>query len=129
MDNVQGGVLVNAQECRCFSIFWRADDVTRTMSKGGGGGACECLHPPFRKSMPVFHLSKFRPPPPPPPHLDGWLRAWVYYKIKQGGREGSNSLPRGTNNRPWDQVLGPIVHNSRTPHPCLIITGSALYTW
>ena len=25
----------------CFSIFWRADDVTRTMSKGGGG-ACEC---------------------------------------------------------------------------------------
>ena len=25
----------------CFSIFRRADDVTRTMSKGGGG-ACEC---------------------------------------------------------------------------------------
>ena len=24
----------------CFSIFRRADDVTRTMSKGGG--ACEC---------------------------------------------------------------------------------------
>ena len=23
-----------------FSILWRADDVTRTMSKGGG--ACEC---------------------------------------------------------------------------------------
>ena len=30
-------VLVNVQEWVCFSIFWRADDVTRTMSKGGGG--------------------------------------------------------------------------------------------
>ena len=29
-------VLVNAQEWGCFSIFWRADDVTRIMSKGGG---------------------------------------------------------------------------------------------
>ena len=27
---------MNVQEWRCFSIFWRADDVTRTMSKGGG---------------------------------------------------------------------------------------------
>ena len=35
-----------------------------------GGCACECLHPPppFRKSAPVFLLSKFRPPSPP-----GWL--------------------------------------------------------
>ena len=68
-----GGVLVNVQEWGCFSIFWRADDVTRTMSKGG---ACECLHPPPPSgnpvSAPVFHLSKFRPPPP---NLDGWLRA------------------------------------------------------
>ena len=38
LGNVQGGVLVNVQEWGCFSIFWRADDVTRTMSKGGGGG-------------------------------------------------------------------------------------------
>ena len=30
-----GGVLVNVQEWGCFSIFRRADDVTRTMSKGG----------------------------------------------------------------------------------------------
>ena len=28
---------VNVQEWGCFSIFLRADDVTRTMSKGGGG--------------------------------------------------------------------------------------------
>ena len=28
-------VLVNVQEWGCFSIFWRADDVTRTMSKRG----------------------------------------------------------------------------------------------
>ena len=26
----------------CFSIFRRADDVTQTMSKGGGVRACEC---------------------------------------------------------------------------------------
>ena len=27
---------VNVQEWGCFSIFLRADDITRTMSKGGG---------------------------------------------------------------------------------------------
>ena len=32
----KGVVLVNVQEWGCFSIFRRADDVTRTMSKGGG---------------------------------------------------------------------------------------------
>ena len=30
-----GGVLVNVQEWGCFSNLLRADDVTRTMSKGG----------------------------------------------------------------------------------------------
>ena len=46
-----GGVLVNVQEWGCFSILRRADDVTRTMSKGGG--ACECLHPPPPSGNPV----------------------------------------------------------------------------
>ena len=60
----------------CFPIFRRADDVTRTMSKGGGG-ACECPRVgAFFKLMTsrgqcpkgggvrlVFHPSKFRPPP------------------------------------------------------------------
>ena len=32
----RGGVLVNDQEWGCFSIYLRADDVMRTMSKGGG---------------------------------------------------------------------------------------------
>ena len=32
----RGGGLVNVQEWGCFSNFLRADDVTRTMSKGGG---------------------------------------------------------------------------------------------
>ena len=32
----RGGMLVNVQEWGCFSNFLRADDVTRTMSKGGG---------------------------------------------------------------------------------------------
>ena len=41
------GVLVNVQEWVCFSIFWRADDVTRTMSKGG------VLHPPPPSGNPV----------------------------------------------------------------------------
>ena len=52
----------------CFSIFRRVDDVTRTMSKGGGG-ACEI--PPFRKScIRACYLCKMlgnqplRPPPP-----------------------------------------------------------------
>ena len=36
----------------CFPIFRRADDVTRTMSKEGGGGV-----------RLVFHPSKFRPAP------------------------------------------------------------------
>ena len=42
----KGCVLVNVQEWGCFTIFWRADDVTRTISKG------VVLHPPppFRKS-------------------------------------------------------------------------------
>ena len=31
-----GGVLVNVQEWGCLSNFLRADDVMRTMSKGGG---------------------------------------------------------------------------------------------
>ena len=46
-----GGVLVNVQEWGCFSFFRsrRADDVTRTMSKGGG--ACECLHPPLQEIL------------------------------------------------------------------------------
>ena len=32
----KGGVLVNVQEWGYLSFFWRADDVTWTMSKGGG---------------------------------------------------------------------------------------------
>ena len=51
--NVQGGgVLVNMQEWGVFAIFWRADDVTRTMSKGGVC-ACECLDPPPPSGNPV----------------------------------------------------------------------------
>ena len=50
MGNVQGGGACECPRVGVFVIFWRADDVTRTMSKGGGC-ACECLDPPpFRKS-------------------------------------------------------------------------------
>ena len=54
------GVFVNVQEWGCFSIFRRADDVTRTMSKGGGG-ACECLHPPLQE---ILYPRLYRDPPP-----------------------------------------------------------------
>ena len=57
-----GGVLVNVQEWGCFSIFRRADDVTRTMSKG----VCVLVNvftpPPFRKSC----IRAWDGPPPPP---------------------------------------------------------------
>ena len=43
-------VLANAQEWGCFSIFRRADDVTQTMSKGGGV-LVECLHPPLQEIL------------------------------------------------------------------------------
>ena len=72
-----GGVLVNDQEWGCFSIFWRADDVTRTMSKGGVLVNVFTPPPPPSEnpvSAPVFHLSKFRPPPPPP----GWLATGLH---------------------------------------------------
>ena len=37
---------MNVQEWGCFSIFRRADDVTRTMSKGGGGVLVNVFTPP-----------------------------------------------------------------------------------
>ena len=68
-----GGVLVNVQEWGCLSIFRRADDVTRAMSKGGGCLWMSSPPPPFRKSciracVPPIQVQT----PPPPP---GWLRA------------------------------------------------------
>ena len=91
--------IVNDQQWGCFSIFRRADDVTRTMSRGGclwmpksggvfqfsggrmtsrgqcpRGGAYECLHPPplqeIRACVPPIQVQT-----PPPPPVDGWLRA------------------------------------------------------
>ena len=44
---------VNVQEWGCFSNFLRSDDVTRTMSKGGGACEKSCIRawtPPFQKS-------------------------------------------------------------------------------
>ena len=50
---------MNVQEWVCFSIFWRADDVTRTMSKG-----C-VLHPlPLSGnpvSAPVYYRIRLKP--------------------------------------------------------------------
>ena len=65
MGNVQGGVLVNVQGGGGFSIFRRADDVTRTMSKGGCAWCS--THP------------SSDPPPPP-----GWLATGLYsYSLGQ----------------------------------------------
>ena len=69
----RGVVLVNVQEWGCFSIFRRADDVTQTMSKMGGGCLWNVFTPPsgIPVSAPVICV-KFRanqpfcPPPPQP---------------------------------------------------------------
>ena len=50
-------VLVNVQEWVCFSIFGRADDVTRTMSKG----VCVLHPPPFQEILyPRLHRYKLK---------------------------------------------------------------------
>ena len=54
----KGGVLVNVQEWGCFSIFRRADDVTRTMSKGLGNV--------FTPTPPPSGNPVSAPGPPPP---------------------------------------------------------------
>ena len=56
----KGGVLVNVQEWGCFSIFRRADDVTQTMSKRG---ACYVLvkNPVSAPGPPPFQKSWIRP--------------------------------------------------------------------
>ena len=87
----RGGGACECPRGGCFPIFRRADDVTRTMSKGGGvpvnvqewgrfsnwwrdadnvqgGGGCL-----------VFHPSKFRPPPPP-----GWLATGRIFLMTAG---------------------------------------------
>ena len=56
-----GGVLVNVQEWGCFSNF--LDDVTRTMSKGG-----------VLVKNPVSA-------PGPPPFQKSWIRPWAVYYI------------------------------------------------
>ena len=71
-----GGVLVNVQEWGCFSIFRRANDVTQTMSKEGGGGACEI--PSFRKScIRACYLCKILGNQPlRPPNQSVPIRLW-----------------------------------------------------
>ena len=71
-----GGVLVNVQEWGCFSIFRRTDDVTRTMSKGGGCLWMSSPPPGNPVSAPVY-VPPIQVQTPPPPHLAGWLRACI----------------------------------------------------
>ena len=61
-----GGVLVNVQEWGCFSIFRRANDVTQTMSKGGGG-ACEIPPSGNPVSAPVICVKFWAINPSAPP--------------------------------------------------------------
>ena len=65
---------------------FQIDDVTRTMSKGGGG-ACECPRVGAFFKLMTSHGQCPRgggaPGVPPiqvqtPPHLAGWLRACLY---------------------------------------------------
>ena len=51
----------------CFSIFWRADDVTRTMSKGGG--VLVNVFTPLQEILYPRLCSTYPSSDPPP----GWL--------------------------------------------------------
>ena len=80
----KGGCACECPRGGCFSIFRRADDVMRTMSKGGGG-ACECPRVgAFFKLMTsrgqcpragCAWCSTHPSSDPPPP---GWLAAGLY---------------------------------------------------
>ena len=105
-----GVVLVNVQEWGCFSIFRRADDVTRTMPKGGG---CLCMSSPppsFRKSCTraciVVHPSKFRPPPTHT-HLDGYGPATPVKLLGSAGI-GLGSGTSGFDTRVGSGTPGPV---------------------
>ena len=64
-------MLVNVQEWGCFSNFLRADDVTRTMSKGGG--------------LVKNPVSAPGPPPPPSKILDPPLVTGMWTAIQSWG--------------------------------------------
>ena len=75
----KGGVLVNVQEWGCFSIFRRANDVTQTMSKGGG---VLVKSTPFRKSCirPCYLCKFWAVNPSAPPNQSGPIRLCLYPK-------------------------------------------------
>ena len=119
----RGCVLANVQEWGCFSIFRRADDVTRTTSKGvcacecprvgvffnfleggwrhtdniqgGGGGACEA--PPFRKSCIRACVPPIQVQTPPPTWMAGYGPDMWLCKVETGDHAGVDSgfLERG----------------------------------
>ena len=73
------------------------DDVTRTMSKGGG--ACECLHPPPSGnpvSAPGVPPIQVQTPPPP-----GWLAtgllAFICHCSRVGGGNDKLAIDKGGN--------------------------------
>ena len=97
---------MNVQEWGCFSIFLRADDVTRTMSKGGG----------VLVKNPV---SAPGPPPPPPPSkiLDPRLGTLGVYRPKWKfiqTIESHHYVQHSDSYRPTDMPLG---HN----HPLVTL--------
>ena len=78
-----GGRMTTRGQCPewgFFSIFRRADDVTRTMSKGGGVLVNVLTPPPLQEILyPRLYSACSTHPSsdPPPPHLDCWLRVWL----------------------------------------------------
>ena len=74
---------------------FQIDDVTRTMSKGGG--ACECLHPPPPPSgnpvsAPGVPPIQVQTPPPPPGWLATGLLAFICHCSRVGGWGGNDKL-------------------------------------
>ena len=70
------GVLVNVQEWGCFSIFRRANDVTQTMSKGGG--ACEIPPSGNPVSAPVICVKFWAINPSAPPLTKAFPYAYAH---------------------------------------------------
>ena len=69
-------VNVQVQEWGCFSIFRRADDVTRTMSKGGGVLVNVFTAPPPLQEILYPRLDLDRDPPKALPYFAHCDRAY-----------------------------------------------------
>ena len=84
---------MNVQEWGCFSIFRRADDVTRTMSKGGGVLVNIFTPPPLQEILYPRLCSTYPSSDPPPP--PGWLATGLILYTQVEVRVNKRTALRG----------------------------------